>query len=1118
MNITSDELLRREHAYLRQRRAGALGADHPSIPPAPAPGSDVLADAHAAGAFGISFSGGGIRSATFNLGVLQGLSEKGLLKYVDVLSTVSGGGYIGSWLHALIRNHDRGEPVATEAKLAASVTSPPGTPDQDPVMFLRAYSNYLAPQPGLFSSDTWTVAVIWLRNVLLNQLILAPAVAALVAAALAAVFVNQTVGLRWLAAVVAAAALLAATVLLVRNLEPIAKRSVEADPPSGDPVEARHGAGPEGSRDGIAIVLLVLAAAIALGTTQVPLAGLPLLLIVLSPMLLMILIQVGGGFIGCYRARHKSKAPAIAHVIWMSVVAGAVAAALLAGVWALIAGWVDRPWLVVILGPALMILAVLASNMLLVGLMGADYPDAAREWTARIGSRLGIAAAAWATLLGLAILGPWGVSKLLVEFRTIGIGAIAAWAATAIGGAMAGSSAKTDAAGKSGGGAKRLLEALTSIAPTVFLVGYVILLAIGVHRLLDAVTAPTLRPPDAVAPTRYDVTVETPDPAAIDERVARAETGWLADALAPADAFERGYPSRLMHDADRRLVGSGIGLALFAVVALIASARININEFSLHHFYQNRLVRCYLGASNKRRQANTFTGFDPRDDFPLAALTPAAAWPDGQAKQPYFGPYAVVNTALNLNTGSELAQQERKAMSFVFTPDVCGFDPFTREQAQPIPGAEPSPLGYRTTWGYAAPHGPNLGTTVAISGAAANPNSGYHTSGPVAFLLTVFNARLGWWLGNPRWSKASAKDGPTFALRYLFAELLGQSTNRTAFINLSDGGHFENLGLYELVRRRTRFIIVCDAEEDGGLTFGSLGGVVRKCRADFGVEIDIDPAPIRRRADGSSGAHCVVGTITYPEPEPAFAARMTGGLRPLAADPPPRARGWLLYLKSSLTGDEPADVLEYQSQHAEFPHESTGDQFFSESQFESYRRLGLHVLRSAFEGVDVTPGRAEAGSDPALAARYPLLTLFQALARRWYAPIPVTAEAATRLADAYVITMRRLAAIPELAPLYRELVSATPPPPSRMTPEMLAFGMELLQLMQNVFTEFKLEGAFNQANPRNSGWIQVFDKWLRSDLFYNQIWPELRNDYHALFRQFVDDLRAHGVPDVPGRL
>ena len=1117
MNLTSDELLRREHVSLRLRRAGALGDEHPSIPPAPAAGSDVLADAHAAGSFGVAFSGGGIRSATFNLGVLQGLSEKGLLKYVDVLSTVSGGGYIGSWLHALIRNHDDGRPVATEAKLAASVTAPPGTPENDPVMFLRAYSNYLAPRPGLFSSDSWTVGVIWLRNVLLNQLILAPAVAALIAAALAGIFLNQTASATWLTAIVAAVALLAATILLVLNLAPIARRSVESEPADGVIAPPAQGAGPEGSRDGIRIVFLVVAAAIALGTVQVTLAGWPLRLMVAIPILLMVLIQVGGGFIGCYAARHGSRVPAVAHVVWMSIVSGAVAAAMLAGVWILVAGWQDRPWLIVICGPALMILAVLASNMLLVGLMGADYPDAAREWTARIGARLGIAAAAWAALLALAILGPWGVSQLLVEFRTIGIGAVAAWAATAIGGAMAGSSAKTDGAGKDGAG-KRVLEMLTSVAPTVFLIGYVILVATGVHRLLDAIVPPATRPAIALAPTRYDVTVETPDPAAIDVRVERSESGWLAEALAPVDAFERGYPSRLTDGPVDRLVASAIALGLFAIIAFVASARININEFSLHHFYKNRLVRCYLGASNRRRQANSFTGFDPRDDFPLSFLTPTPARPDGKPKPPYYGPYAIVNTALNLNTGSELAQQERKATSFVFTPHVCGFDPFTREQVQALPGAGPSPLGYRPTWGYANAHGPNLGTTMAISGAAANPNWGYHTSGPVAFLLTVFNARLGWWLGNPRWPKASAKDGPTLALKYLFAELLGQTTNRTSFVNLSDGGHFENLGLYELVRRRTRFIIVCDAEEDGGLTFGSLGGVVRKCRADFGVEIDIDPAPIRRGPDGSSGAHCVVGTITYPELEPAFAARLTGGVQALGTGRVPRARGWLLYLKSSLTGDEPADVIEYQAAHPEFPHESTGDQFFSESQFESYRRLGLHVLRSAFDGVDVTPGRAESGSDVALAARYPLIGIFQALARRWYAPIPVTAEAATRLADAYVETMRRLAATPGLAPLYEELVSSTPPPPSRMTPEMLAFGMELLQLMQNVFTEFKLEGAFNQANPRNSGWIQVFNKWLESDLFYGQIWPRLRNDYHAIFRQFVDDLHAHGVPDVPGRL
>lgn len=1144
-NLAPHAVLERELALINRRRAGApttSGTPANPVPPRPQPqppgepGTErvVLTEAHRTSSFGLCFSGGGIRSATFNLGVLQGLCEQGLLKHVDLLSTVSGGGYIGSWLHGLIRNHDGGDPAKTERRLRDSVESPPGPPDEDPITFLRAYSNYLAPRPGLFSADTWSIALIWIRNVLLNQLILAPALAALVAAALTGLYLRQhSPDVAWsIAAVVGGLALAAATWLLVRNLRPIAKQSTEIDGGPADGAEPPEGAA---NREGVWIVVLVLAAAVALGTwpfatdpgwlTSVgPLAlDLRLAIVGVGASLLMMLLQWGGGFVACYTAQHGSRWLGCLHVVWMSVVAGAVATAFLAGANHTIANWATAPWHMVTFGPPLMLGAILLSVMLLIGLMGADYPDAAREWTARIGSRLAIAAAAWTTLTALAILGPWGLTWLLAEFRTLGVSVIGAWALTALSGVLAGGSSKTNGkSSESVGG--RVLGTVASVAPTVFLVGYLAIVATGVHGLVDAFVPPTLRPPTPVAARRYDVDVKTPGGAGIEVRVAENDPGFLADLLAPVDAFERGYPSRLTEVATAdaapyRLYVALAWFGLLVVVALVTSARVNINEFSLHHFYKNRLVRCYLGASNGTRRANGLTGFDPRDDFPLSFLTPDTTRPDGRTKPAYYGPYPIVNTAVNLNTGSELAQQERKASSFAFTPTSCGFDPSTREHLGMTPDEEPSPLGYRDTWGYGYPHGPSLGTAFAISGAAANPNWGYHTSGPIAFLLTVFNARLGWWLGNPRWSKPSTTAGPTLALRYLFTELLGQTTKRTKYVNLSDGGHFENLGLYELVRRRARFIIVCDAEEDGGLTFGSLGGVVRKCRADFGVEIDIDPEPIRRRDSGFSGTHCVVGTITYPEDETAFAAGLTGGLGPLNDTSTRRARGWLLYLKSSLTGDEPADVTEYHSQHAEFPHESTGDQFFSESQFESYRRLGLHVLRSAFDGVDVdVSGRTiPTGADAALNSRYPLVGLFQALTRRWYAPIAVSADAATRLANAYVETMRRLMSSEGLEALYKELIEPVPPPKSQKTPEMVVFSMELLQLMQNVYTEFRLEGAFNQANPRNSGWIQVFYKWLQSDLLYNQIWPDLRNDYHALFRQFVDDLRRHGVPDVPLR-
>ena len=100
---------------------------------------------------------------------------------------------------------------------------------------------------------------------------------------------------------------------------------------------------------------------------------------------------------------------------------------------------------------------------------------------------------------------------------------------------------------------------------------------------------------------------------------------------------------------------------------------------------------------------------------------------------------------------------------------------------------------------------------VTISGAAASPNEGYHSSPSVAFLLTVFSVRLGSWFQNPRRPEVWRKPGPAHGLKPLLSELFGLSNDRSDFVYLSDGGHFEGLGIYELVRRRCRFIVACDA-------------------------------------------------------------------------------------------------------------------------------------------------------------------------------------------------------------------------------------------------------------------------------------------------------------------
>ncbi|HYM26241.1 MAG TPA: hypothetical protein VEU08_23655, partial [Vicinamibacterales bacterium] len=449
--------------------------------------------------------------------------------------------------------------------------------------------------------------------------------------------------------------------------------------------------------------------------------------------------------------------------------------------------------------------------------------------------------------------------------------------------------------------------------------------------------------------------------------------------------------------------------------------------------------------------------------------------------------------------------QERKASSFVFTPLYCGFSPSKAKEVDEETESGRRP-GYHSTEGYSHPSGPHIGTAMAISGAAANPNSGFHTSGPMAFLLTVFDARLGWWLGNPRDAKASGMPGPIFSLKYLMDELTAQTTALTPFVNLSDGGHFDNLGLYELVRRRCRYIVVGDAEQDPGMTFEGLGGAIRKCRADFGVEIDLVPDPIRIDVNGVSRAHCVVGSITYPEMETGHAAPFCN---PDATITSGRARGWIVYLKSSVTGDEPADVLEYRSSHPDFPQETTVDQFFSESQFESYRRLGLHVGRTAFEGVQFI-------AKPAQTPAEMLLANFQQLARNWYASPEVETGAATNLTERYTDLMRQLGD-KEIKALEPQLVFGDAKAVA-MTPELNTFMLEAIQLMEDVFNTFHLEFEANRANPRIAGWMIVFKRWCGSPAF-TTVWPKVQSEYNPLFREFAEAVtRATSwPPDLPSR-
>jgi hypothetical protein len=357
------------------------------------------------------------------------------------------------------------------------------------------------------------------------------------------------------------------------------------------------------------------------------------------------------------------------------------------------------------------------------------------------------------------------------------------------------------------------------------------------------------------------------------------------------------------------LVGAFIGCGL--------SRLINVNKFSLHAIYRNRLVRAYLGASNSQRDPNPFTGFDPADNLPLQELR--------DPKNPALPqrPLHIINMALNLVTGDNLAWQQRKSETFTASTLHCGN----------------FRLGYRFTKHYALgqkKYGLTLGTAVAISGAAASPNQGYHSSPMVALIMTLFNVRLGWWLGNPgAMGHGTFHDSaPHSPVRHMVKEGLGLTDSSSPYVYLSDGGHFENLGLYEMILRRCRLIVVSDAGCDPDCSLEDLGNAIRKIRVDLGVKIEIKEFKIFSRTDAEgrqSGRYCAIGEIDYGTAD-------EGG-----------RKGTLIYLKPALLGDESRDIYNYSRESEEFPHEPTSDQWFSESQFESYRALGQRTIEWIYE-------------------------------------------------------------------------------------------------------------------------------------------------------------------------
>jgi hypothetical protein len=556
-----------------------------------------------------------------------------------------------------------------------------------------------------------------------------------------------------------------------------------------------------------------------------------------------------------------------------------------------------------------------------------------------------------------------------------------------------------------------------------------------------------------------------------------------------------------------------------AVLTWFVSRRVDVNVFSLNGMYANRLVRCYLGASVPQRTPNKFSGLSTRDDLqlkverravggvnmlvhPLADGELAGDAPAERAPTVYPGPYHLINTAINLVAGGNLAYQERKAGSFLLSPLYCGFE-LPSSSSEGADGVEID--AYRPTATFSSdPRQLTLGEAVATSGAAASPNMGYHSTPAFAFLMGVFNIRLGRWVGNPYTSDGNVstwrKTGPKLALFHLLREVFGLTDKKSGYVYLSDGGHFENLGIYELVRRRCRYIVACDAGADPYYGFEDLGNAIRKCRTDLGVEIELDVRQIAATdAERYNGAPCAVGYVRYSEHEV----------------------GTILYIKASRRAGVPSDVMHYATQNAAFPHEPTADQFFSESQFESYRRLGYFLASEILKA-----SRAEA------ARSLDIDRLFRELSERWYRPSTAPAASFGSLADAVDGLFERLGTKKELAflsnqfyPEWRALLHGGVVDAKEQTKDLLFvprddedqlrqgfyFCNSLIQLMENAYVALRLETDWQ--HPDNSGWLNVFNHWAWSGMF-RVTWAVSAATYGGRFRTFCEERLNLRLGDV----
>lgn len=341
----------------------------------------------------------------------------------------------------------------------------------------------------------------------------------------------------------------------------------------------------------------------------------------------------------------------------------------------------------------------------------------------------------------------------------------------------------------------------------------------------------------------------------------------------------------------------------------------NLNLISPHRVWRDRLMEAYM----PNKEAVEGNKWQPATEADKALMKDMCG-----ASHPR--PYHIVNTNIILVDSDQTKYKNRGGDNFILSPLYCGSDA----------------TDWRTTDTFQkkGSRGITLATAIATSSAALNPNAGVSGEGVtrnsiVSILLSILNLRLGYWTTNPK--KNPLPFPPNFFFPGISSEILRRGLSETdKNIQLSDGGHFENLALYELIRRKLSLIVLSDGGADPKFNFDDLANVVEKVRVDFGAKITFDDDYglsnlLPKSADKSQF------TEKYDIAKRGFAIANI--------EYHDKTKGVLLYVKLTMINNLPTDVYSYKGVYEDFPHQSTADQFFDEKQFEAYRELGYYITK-----------------------------------------------------------------------------------------------------------------------------------------------------------------------------